>query len=176
MRESLCRALEQQRGANIIPALLAQRTNTACHTNLQGHSVAHLERRAGRTNGYDEAGRFMAQTEGSPNGKVAIAVVGVVVQVGTTETCAVDLDLDFGWWRGGDWAGFLGESDLRGDDVDDHLAICSGQRDIPVPGDVTYETEIFSSVEEEDLIWFRVGHDWNGSEPGDVALSGIIYE
>lgn len=34
---------------------------------------------------------------------VAVAVVGVVVQVATTETCGADLDLEFiwGWWGQG---------------------------------------------------------------------------
>lgn len=108
MRETLPTAPELDIFADVVASLLAAFALLAGEADFEGDFVAGLEGGDGGAHGGDDAGGFVAEGEGLADEDVAVAEVGVVVEVAAAEACGGDVDLDFvgGGW--GDLTGFLG--------------------------------------------------------------------
>jgi hypothetical protein len=103
----LSRAPKPHPLTDIIPPLTTSLTLSTRKANFEGYTVARSELgREGRSDGKDDAGGFVAEGQGFEDLDVAVAVVGVVVEVAATETGGADLYLELTriWrWKG---AGF----------------------------------------------------------------------
>lgn len=87
MGECLSTAPETHIGANVVTTFLTPLTFLARQSDFECYSVAWLEIRHRGANSGNDSGRFMAETERFANEDVAVAEVGVVVQIAAAETC-----------------------------------------------------------------------------------------
>lgn len=108
MRETFCRTPKLHVLADIVASLFAAVAGIARHADFQGNAIADGEVGDGRADSGDDAGGLVAQGQGLADEDVAVAVVGVVVEVAAAEAGAVNCYLDFGCRGGGQVAGFLG--------------------------------------------------------------------
>lgn len=99
MGVGLCAAAEPHLQADVVAALFAEGAGTAGKTDFEGDAVANFEGCYFGADGCDCAGGFVAETHGLAHDKVAIAAVGVVMQVRAAESSSCDGDLDVcaGW-------------------------------------------------------------------------------
>lgn len=101
MGEEFRAAAELHLRADVIAPLLTEGALTTGKADFQGDAVAHGVGGYLGADGCDDAGGFVAQAHGFAHHEVAIPPVGVVVQVGATETSGTNGDLDFtAGWRG----------------------------------------------------------------------------
>lgn len=107
MRKHLCAASELHLGADVVPACAAEDALPAGKADFQRDTVAYLERGDVGAEGCDCAGGFVAEAHGFADDEVAIAAVGVVVEVGAAEAGCADGDLDFCAGGRGEVSGFL---------------------------------------------------------------------
>lgn len=95
MGEGLGGTPELHGWADIVAALEAEVARFAGLADFQGDAVSNSEGRDAGSDGGDDTGGFMAQRQGFANEDIAIAEVGVIVQVGATEPGSLNCDLDF---------------------------------------------------------------------------------
>jgi hypothetical protein len=81
MGEGLCAAAEPHLGADVVAALFAEGAGAAGEADFEGDTVAYFEGCYFGADGSDGAGGFVAETHWLAHDEVAIAAVGVVVQV-----------------------------------------------------------------------------------------------
>jgi hypothetical protein len=81
MGEGLRRAAELHLPANVVPALQAELTALARLAHLEGHAITNLQRGDAGSDGSDNPGRFVAQSDRLPHQNVSVAVVVEVMQV-----------------------------------------------------------------------------------------------
>ncbi len=80
--------------AEVVAARLAEGAGAAADARLDGDALPDLEQVVGVAgDGGDDAGGLVAEDEGGAHGKVAVAAVGVVMQVGPAEAGGDDGDL-----------------------------------------------------------------------------------
>jgi hypothetical protein len=94
MGEGLCAGAELHLRADVVAALFAEGACAAGEADFEGDAVADFEGCYFGADGCDCAGGFVAETHGRADDEVAIAAVGVVVQVGAAEAGGCDGDLD----------------------------------------------------------------------------------
>lgn len=93
-------AAELHLWADVIASLLAKGALTAGKPNFERDAVAHGVSGYSGADGCDDAGGFVAEAHGLAHHEVAIAAMGVVMQVGAAEAGSADGNLDFGaGWR-----------------------------------------------------------------------------
>jgi hypothetical protein len=107
VREDLCAAAEAHVRAEIISVLLAEEALVARQADLQGDAIAYFQCLHVRSEGCDNARRLVTQSHGLANDKITIASMGIVMEIGTTETSCSNGNLDFGAGRSWCLAGFL---------------------------------------------------------------------
>lgn len=107
MRESLATASELHVFANVVAALGAAGTTPAWQADFESNFVAGLEAGDIGADRSDYACRFVAEGERLADEDVAVAVVGVVVEVAAAEAGGGNADLKFVCLWGLKIAGFL---------------------------------------------------------------------
>lgn len=107
MGEGLCGRAELHLRADVVAALFAEAALAAGEADFEGDSVADFEGCYFGADGCDCASGFVAETHWRAHDEVAIAAVGVVVQVGAAEASGCDGDLDVCACWGRDGAFFL---------------------------------------------------------------------
>jgi len=94
MRNAGCRRTKAHAFAEIIAPLGAKRAVATVDASLYRNALTDCEAGNSTTDGGDEPGCLVAQNEGCPNSKIAVATVGEIVDVAAAQACSDDLDLD----------------------------------------------------------------------------------
>lgn len=112
MRPPPRRAPELHPPTDIIPAPLTKLARLARQAHLQRHEVPDGKPLDAGADGLDAPGGLVAEGQRLADEDVAVAVVGVVVQVGAAEGGGEDLELEVGGGGGREGAGGLWGSAL----------------------------------------------------------------
>lgn len=105
----LCGAAEDQRAADVVPALRAERAIATRYANFEGDSVTWFQRRHAYPDSSHCASGFMAQDERGADNEVTVSAVVIVMEVGATKAGCTNGYLDLVGSRGIDFATFLDE-------------------------------------------------------------------
>ena len=95
MRDNACRTGKAHTLAEVVSTALTHDAATAVDASLDGDALADAEMGDGRAECSDDTGCFVTKDERGTNSKVAVAAMGVVMEVGAAEAGGDDLDLGF---------------------------------------------------------------------------------